>query len=314
MKKFIIDIIKFLVFSLVAYIIAIIAFGELAPTMFKKNLKYQEGGYGASLYRLNEIEEYSKPDLLFLGSSHTYRSFDGRIFDEYGYSSFNMGTSAQSFLQTNALLEIYGEKLHPKIVLIEVNPMTFSGDGVESSLDLIANAKLEWPIIKMAIKQNHLKVWNSLIFGLYYQTFKGKSKEVSYEHQYSDTYIHGGFLEKDLSFYKPTKLKHEQHLSIKDDQLQSFISVLKYIDAKMHAKIILVQAPITKNMYKINVDNQKFDSLMTTFDYKYINFNEQPDLNLIDSLDFYDRHHLNQNGVEKFDNYLIELFDNKGIW
>jgi hypothetical protein len=35
--------------------------------------------------RLSEIKNYKDIDILFLGSSHTYRGFDTRIFLDSGY-------------------------------------------------------------------------------------------------------------------------------------------------------------------------------------------------------------------------------------
>ena len=76
-------------------------------------------------------------DVLFLGSSHAYRGFDPRIFRKRGYSSFNLGSSAQTPSQTKVWLKRYLKHLNPKIVIYEVYPGTFSSDGIEASLDLV---------------------------------------------------------------------------------------------------------------------------------------------------------------------------------
>lgn len=52
---------------------------------------------------------------------------------------------------------------HPIQVVYEVCPGVFTNDGVESSLDVIANHKLSWSDIHMAIEINHLKTYNTLL-------------------------------------------------------------------------------------------------------------------------------------------------------
>jgi len=56
-------------------------------------------------------------------------------------------------------------------------------------------------------------------------------------------------------------------------------------------------------MYHAYCDNQGFDKLMEGF-AEYYNYNEI--LQLDDSLHFCDAHHLNQSGVDIFNNSLIE--------
>ena len=51
-----------------------------------------------------EVKHMRDIDLLFLGSSHTYRTFDPRFFDQFGWESFNLGSKAQSPLNTYYLV------------------------------------------------------------------------------------------------------------------------------------------------------------------------------------------------------------------
>ena len=89
------------------------------------------------LTRLNEVKNIKNIDILFLGSSHTYRGFDTRVFKKNGYNSFNLGSSSQSPIQTLTLTKRYLNQLNPKLIVYEVYPTTFTIDGIESSLDII---------------------------------------------------------------------------------------------------------------------------------------------------------------------------------
>ena len=63
-------------------------------------------------------------DLLFIGSSHSYCSFNSRLFDHYlRCNSLNLGTNSQTFPITySAILEIL-KKQTPKVIVIEVFPI-----------------------------------------------------------------------------------------------------------------------------------------------------------------------------------------------
>ena len=89
----------------------------------------------------------------------------------------------------------------------------------------------------------------------------------------------------------------------REDQLKAFNRVLKKLD-QSKINYILVQAPITKAKYSSILNNAYFDSLMQTKG-KYYNFNEI--IKLDDSLHFYDSHHLNQDGVDIFNENFIDL-------
>lgn len=80
-------------FSLLFYIVLLCVWGDLMPGQLKKNLNYYPGGYGNLNTRLKEAKTKGKVDILFLGSSHAYRGFDVRLFEQAGYSCFNLGSS-----------------------------------------------------------------------------------------------------------------------------------------------------------------------------------------------------------------------------
>ena len=70
--------------------------------------------------RFREIRDYKNIDLLFLGSSHSYRSFDTRLFTDAGYTSFNLGSALQTPFNSYYLLREYFDQLKPKVVILSV--------------------------------------------------------------------------------------------------------------------------------------------------------------------------------------------------
>lgn len=273
--------------------------------MFKPNINYRIGSYGHMYSRLSEIENYGEVDILFLGSSHAYRGFDTRIFLVNGFKTFNLGSSAQTPAQTKVLLNRYLESLNPKLVIYEVYPAIFIKDGVESSIDIIANDKNDFHSLKMALKINNIKTYNTLIYG-FTSDLLGLNESFSEPAvKGKDKYVSGGFVEKEMSFYQPTK-RNKRKISFTDYQLEAFSEIVEILKNN-NIELILVYAPIPKVNYDSYINTNYFDNMMKE-NSTYFNFNEIITLN--DSLHFYDFQHLNQNGVEIFNNKLIELLNN----
>ncbi len=292
----------FFVFSLLFYIIMISVWGTILPYRLHGNIKYNKGSYGHLYTRIKEIPNFKNVDLLFLGSSHTYRGFDNRIFKEHGYSSYNLGSSAQTPLQTYVLLNRHLEVLNPKIIIFEVYPDIFSSDGIESSLDIIANTPNDVFSFQMAIKQKHITVFNTMIYGSFRDFLK---KDLNFKESIikgNDVYVPGGYVEKKLGYHTPQKRDSSKWdlNSLQFKYLKKCIELAK----NKKIKVILVMAPMTKNLYHCKTNNIEFDKKIKSYG-EYYNFNDI--LHLNDSLHFYDEHHLNQNGVKLFNEAFIKL-------
>jgi len=298
-KKFIVRLLVFTPFSVAIYCIMICIWGDFAPYFLKKNLFFDKSSSGLLHTRLHEVRNIANVDVLVLGSSHAYRGFDPRIFKEAGFNMFNLGSSAQTPIQTEVLIDRYLDRLNPKIVLYEVYPNTFSFDGVESALNLLANDAIDLQSVKMCIKIKHILPVNTLIYALYRDVL---NKDAGYkEKAYSgDTYIKGGFVEKTKVEFNTAKHKKAKW-EFNDLQVESFKNVLDKLKEK-GVKVYLVNAPIPKDYYNSVSNNAEFDKLMQSYG-TYYNFNGKVDLN--DSIDFYDSSHLNQTGVVKFNEKLL---------
>jgi len=239
--------------------------------------------------------------LFFLGSSHSYRGFDTRIFKKSNFKTFNLGTSSQTLIQSEYLFNKYVLKINPKILVLEINPLIFSLDGLESSLDLINSNIVDSELFKIGIKHRNAKAINSIIFSSLCRVLLPKKKNIL--KWQDDKYIKGGYVEKKMAFLKVYKIKN-QILKVNKNQSLAFNRFLMKI-SKTHIKLILVQAPISRVLYDSYKGNYKFDSLMKTKGM-YYNFNYCNGLNLIDTLHFYDMDHMNQEGVNIFNKYFIK--------
>lgn len=302
MRKFLKAILLFIPFALIIYIIMVIIIGELNIGTLQKNLKYFVAAYGHTNTRIKEVRNIKNVDLLFVGSSHAYRGFDTRIFAEAGYTSFNLGSNRQSPIQTELLLGRYLTRLKPKVLVYEVCPIAFSTDGVESTCDIISNDVVDLKAVKMAFKQNNIKIYNTLIYSFYRQLLHRDDHFIEEKVKDDDTYIQGGFVEKKIKYYTQEVVDSNRKAELNVIQKKSFEAVVAMAKANQ-IKLLLIQSPVTRATFNAYINNDYFDQEMAKYG-TYYNFNQM--ITLHDSLDFFDGHHLNQNGVVKFNKMLIE--------
>jgi len=311
MKSFFTKILSFAVFASIFYTVLLLIWGNFAPAMFKPNIGYVLGGYGNSFTRLKEVKQIDDIDILFSGPSHTYRGFDPRIFKKEGLNTFNLGTSSQTPIQTLTLVQRYLDQVQPKLVIYEVYPLTFMNDGVEASLDIVSNDANDLYSLHMALKTNNTKTYNTLLYAStrdllrLNESFEEPIIKIN-EIRGDDTYIQGGYVHKETGFRDMRKIT-PQNITVGKKQLKAFEQILGKLKERK-IDLILVYAPISNAMYSNLSGQPAFDSLMSTY-APYYNFNEI--MNLNDSLHFYDRHHLNQAGVDLFNDKLIEIINNK---
>lgn len=300
MKRFLIQIAIYIPFMILFYVIGIWILGEFVPSYLRPNIKYTRGSGGYTYTRLQEVKQGADIDILFLGSSHTYRGFDTRLFNKIGLKAFNLGTSAQTPIQTKLLIEKYLTIKNPEIVILQVSPFMFATKGVESSVDILSNDNVDIKSFQMAIDINDIKTYNMLIFSLYKNSII-KRDEDEQKGSRRDIYIPGGYVESYNRRYNNIK-SIETDFELNKLQLEKFNNIISML-SKKRIKVYLVQTPITGKLYKKIQCNSKFDSIMISYGY-YYNFNKLLNLNE-DS--FLDSHHLNKKGVKIFNSKLIEV-------
>ena len=272
----------------------------------RPNIKFKLGSYGHLYSRILDIKNHKNVDILFLGSSHAYRGFDTRIFSKKGYKAFNLGSSSQTPLQTRVLLNRYLKDLNPRLVVYEVYPGTFISDGVESSLDIIANDTNDFYSFDMVLEVKNIKTFNTFLYSSMRDLFNLNKTYKESTEKGIDIYIPGGYVKREISYYKPNNFAKKE-IKIKDYQLEAFAEIIEKL-RKNGIEVILVNAPISNSKYESFTNTKYFDSIMNQYS-NYFNFNEIMSLN--DSLHFYDSHHLNQHGVELFNKKLIRILDSE---
>ncbi len=255
------------------------------------NAIFPRSGNGHSLTRFQELDTMGAVDVLVVGSSHAYRSFDSRMFAEQGLRMFNMGSSSQTPIQTVVLLKAYLQQLQPKTVIWVVNPDVFRSDGVEASVDLTAN--LPWSNVSAAWlwQTQDLRVFNALYYRwLSHFTENWKAMEQK-AHSGPDTYIAGGYvLRSGHQEARPamplptTPLKNKQVAALVEGEL-----LLE------NTPVLYVETPVTQDYYGNYQQRGEYEHLFEN----RIFFNANNHFTYPNRF-FYDGQHLNAQGVEKF--------------
>ena len=309
-SRFIKNIILFLSYATLCYALFVIAWTYFVPFNFlKKNAIYLLGAKGFTFSRMVEAKSIENVDILFLGSSHAYRSFDPRIYSENDIKSFNLGSPSQSPIQTKLLVQNFIDRLNPKLVIYEVYPATFQSDGLESALDIIANSEDLSNGFEMVIAVNHIKVYNALIIDSFREILDLNEGFVEETKNNYDVYVKGGFVETTLTqnvspITEAIKQKWKsKSWEVKKQQWRAFKETLEIL-RQHQVEVMLVQTPVTSEAYELYINNDEMDSLFRQ-EAKYYNFNNSIELN--DSLDFADYHHLNQRGVNKLNVELLNM-------
>ena len=313
MKLFLKKLLVASIIVIISYLILLILWGTFLPAYFNKNFKYKLGLTGFMHSRLDELEQTEPKTILFLGSSHTYRGFDTRIFENHGYSCFNLGSSNQTPMQTKILIESYLETVKPKFIIYEVFPENFEMDGVESAIDIISNTKDIKLACKSALQVNHIIAYNTLIYSIIRKYIFNDLAFEEPDKINNDYYISNGFVETSINknLYLEKLETKNNNWKISNKQWVEFIETIQIIKSK-NIDFILIQAPISKEFYNSYENNNEIDNTFNKIG-TFLNCNDIPEIKLSDSLDFYDFHHLTQSGVVKFNTHLIKILEERKI-
>ena len=309
MRSYLTDLLLFVLVALVVYAAVIIGAGALSPFSQYRNIKFAKGAYGHLYTRTREVPAHADVDILFLGSSHVYRGYDPRLFQARGLRTFNLGSSSQSPLQTKLLVDRYLDHLNPRLVVMDVFPLTFTTEGVESALDLIANDRIGWDMVGMTLRVRNIGVINSLLHGTFRQTLGLDADLVEPRMKENDTYVSGGYVQKGPM---PFSLRTKQAVLEWDMpayQWEAFEEIMADLKAR-HIPVVLVQAPVT-SVYRYSTVER--DTLAQRFGRyaPYVDLSElfpQDDSTL-----FYDGHHMTQQGVELFNGAFIDTLTQRGV-
>lgn len=299
----------------------------------------------ASYTRITFHEMYNQDsiDILFVGSSHCYRSFVPEIFDEaLGENTFNAGTSSQNLDGSYMVIREAARYYDIKHIYLELyydlafevyknrTDMTQTyiiSDYLRPSLDKIqyllnASTKEHYPNSFIIARRN----WKKFFDQDYVKNLiikKGADAYKNYEYTYAtgfagDIYVGKGFVTNegsagDWNFYSARAWDLINIDDVSEDWIHSLEDIIAFCE-KEDISLTLISAPMS-NYLLAGIENyDEFVKLVqgivaeTNVDYYDFNLCKEeyfPNTSLL----FKDADHLNDDGAETF-SYLLADFIN----
>jgi len=308
LKKFIL---RSLLFIIIFYALNLIAGAVLS---IPKEVLINAGLFDPKL-RWDEFHS-KKPDsidLLFLGSSHCYRSFDPAVFDgALNISSFNLGSGSQSAITAYYALREALCTQKPKTLVFEVYWMVFRDEPQ------FVNASYNYEYMKdPAVKREFLMngyapsdYINFILPAVRYRNNLGDLINIALDKpkwlsKFSDRYRPGGFVEN-ASAADIKKNNQFGGYVFKNDMigpknLEYFHKIIALCREKS-IRLILVKSPLPPTSFgyikNYSAIYDHFAKLARENSLTYIDYNVMKDTGLTDA-DFKDDNHLNSAGVKK---------------
>lgn len=307
-------------YFLSAFVFSTVGVGDQTLMKIAARNPVTPGGFGFTLQRFQDIQNYRDLDILFLGSSHCYRTFDTRIYAERGLETFNMGTTGQTPLNTYYLLKRYFAALNPKLVVFDLNYRVIDRDGLECFYDLSQNLSYSPEMMEMALAIGSPHAVN-LAVSKWMLHLSGLAPQFTQKPDEDERYIPGGYVEFTRSLageesrYEARFVDQKPRKSLartvvpREEQLQAIRDVIRLVKAN-GARIVLATKPEPpQNLHAIaNYEeiSRTFAEIAREEGVVYYDFNKIP-LPLDPYAHFHDREYLNPAGVEIFNPVLIEM-------
>jgi len=271
---------------------------------------WPSGGFSAK--RFAEMKQASDLDVLFAGSSHCYRTFDTRFFRSRGLKTFNMGSTAQTPLNTYFLLKQHIARLKPKLLIIEVYPGILGVDGTESFLDLLTNIRPTRDLVSMALAIRSVRVMNALFARMMRIGESGPAVSVRSGARH-ERYIEGGFVER-TDAAGGTREGRMKPVTISDEQLDYLRKVVE-LAREQGGRAAFVVQPLpgdtvggAKGLDDALAVVARFAAGLKVPLFDYVTRGVMRDRRY-----YFDYHHLSREGVRVFDEMFYRDLTNAGL-
>jgi hypothetical protein len=274
------------------------------PALVQTNNFYHWKG-GDTYHKYHNFKIDSVYDFIFVGSSRAYRGYNPFIFEKRGFSAWNLGSNAQTMNNSLEVIKQYINKQNCRNLIVDIYPSALMHEGFESSIDLIQNSssnRLAWNIAKNSKDMRLMNAFIHRIFTL--------NAPIVFE---TEDYIGKGFCtKKDTLNLK--KIKQLQNYSAKKNKTVKPIlaehkalleKLILYCNEK-EINLMLVFSP-TSDAYSQDSYESHIKELKQIADQHQIQLLDYAKkLQLNSYTDFYDDSHMNERGVNKFNESLIK--------
>lgn len=244
-------------------------------------------------------------DILVIGSSHAYRGYDPRVFEQNGLSMYTAGSGFQNTLATYVLLKDIFTPKKNMVVVIDLFDLTFEGDGIGCYARLIQNVNNRNTAAELAWRQPDVRTFNSFMCRV---LSDNERMEVPDE----PGYLFNGYCPKPDT----TQILGSDVVKSPDFNPRFFEYLREAIRlVKSQGGIpIAVSHPQPKTTTNLKFHDDFLKLVMPIIKEEgvlYLDYNTQHPLN--NNEHFADANHLNQAGVNLFNEILLTELHSRGI-
>lgn len=300
MKLMVQNSLKVLLVACVIYAAVIFIFSNVQlidrrmSSYFLPNMQ-RNGGQEMQMMR-DLTSNQTKYDAIVLGSSHAYRGYDPRIFEQSGISLFNAGTSAQN---AKGSLVLYNEYLRNRsdIFILDIYDPVFELEGTESNMRLIQNVPTNEAALALVQQEFKIYTLNALAVRL-------ASINPTDEAPNAD-YIKNGFCEKKGILYAVEPL-NDSVFDANEEMFVAFEKMIKQMQAD-GKRVVLCSHPLPASAGLRNYHDKflaRFNPLIERLGVPYIDFTYYTEGFGIN--EFADISHMNQQGVKLYNRLLLQ--------
>ena len=235
-------------------------------------------------------------DVLVYGSSHVYRGYDPRNFERHGLSLFDAGSSAQSTRGSLILAKHLIPPSSGKLVIFDIYDAVWGIPDLENSNLLIQNIPNNAVKIESFTARPDIRKFNQLISSW----FTGSH---IIERTAKD-YIANGYCSKPDTVQMPWA--PVDIISTIDESYVNDFKELISLTESQNVKYIFVSHPLPAIKDLANNHNRLrpiIEEIAQKNGIIYLDYTHHPDFQNIEN--FADENHLNQAGVDRFNEMLI---------
>ncbi len=259
---------------------------------------------GNSYQKFQEFDRNTHYDVVVMGSSHAYRGYDPRLFEREGLSAFNLGSSSQTPFNSYFLVEEYITQANCGLLLLDVFNVALEMDALESSADLIQNVSSNPAATRMAFSMKDPRALNMYALRMLAPNLGAYYKDTAY--------VGGGFSENRNVAPASTTFRSDTSWNMNEVQW-TYLERIVALCEERDIPIVLVDHPSPQQTHTRRLVNST--KVITQFaevrGIPFLDFSISPEL---DSRKyFYDHTHLNQQGVDDFNELLIEQLKVLGL-
>lgn len=253
-------------------------------------------------------------DILFIGSSHSFCSFNTKLFDNYlEINSYNLGTGAQSMQGTYYAIKEILKKQKLKVVVLDIHSLTY-GSNIDKDNNFVStkhiynDMKLSLNKLEMMRENFPKKNRFSSLFNTIEYHERWKEMKNLYFNFKNDMPNYKGFLGYDYNYIRGTlnynmyeeNYKNTYKGDFPERNLELLENIAKILKEK-NIRFILVSTSVVprdnflKAKYSIGTD-PKIKEIAQKYDVDIINFNDGK--NKLEKIHFLDDMHLSLAGSD----------------